>query len=230
MITATMNSTVYDILSSFGTPNSPLMCVTEFTRHDQQDGAVLLIDGEYYPRATPDLYNDKLVNKHVVGLLNRGYPRVTCFFLRGYEIFVIRTGEGVPEPTLSVIDMRDATVASLDIRLAEHVGYCTAPVFVYKSGTADASQNGVTNQYDTLYLVNNKSPFDGWCFKFPEDPRLLAFATITKWGNKEEVIPVARPMKDQEGQFGGNFVWSTDSRFRRLFSEHPIRVHDRYEY
>ncbi|QWS69864.1 hypothetical protein [Vibrio phage vB_VpS_PG28] len=230
MMTATMSSTVYDILASFGTPASPLMCVTEFTRVDPQDGAVLLIDGEYYPNVKPDLYNDKLVNKHILGLLNRGYSRVTCFIPRGYEIFVIRTGGDLEAPTIAVIDLQEATVASLDIRLAKHVGYGTAPVFVYKTGDTDCSLNGITSQYDTLYLINNKSPFSGWCFKFPEDPRLLAFATITKWGDKEEVIPVARPMKEQNGQFGGNFVWSTDSRFRRLFSEHPIRVHDRYEY
>jgi hypothetical protein len=28
--------------------------------------------------------------------------------------------------------------------------------------------------------------------------------------------------------FGGNFLWSSDSRFRKLV-EHPIPVHDRYE-
>lgn len=31
------------------------------------------------------------------------------------------------------------------------------------------------------------------------------------------------------GMFGGNFVWSSDSRFRDQVSETPIPVHDRFD-
>jgi hypothetical protein len=34
---------------------------------------------------------------------------------------------------------------------------------------------------------------------------------------------------DQIAEAGGNFIWSSDSRFRQEVSERPIPVHDRIE-
>jgi hypothetical protein len=40
------------------------------------------------------------------------------------------------------------------------------------------------------------------------------------------------PIEDADGRvgpmFGGNFLWTSDSRFRRLF-DGPIPIHDRFE-
>jgi hypothetical protein len=35
--------------------------------------------------------------------------------------------------------------------------------------------------------------------------------------------------EDRWLMFGGNFIWSSDSRFRNEVSEYPIPVHDRIE-
>ena len=33
----------------------------------------------------------------------------------------------------------------------------------------------------------------------------------------------------RKAMFGGNFVWSTDGRFRKRYGQHPIKVFDRIE-
>jgi len=50
--------------------------------------------------------------------------------------------------------------------------------------------------------------------------------------NGAQFGPVAYPVEDADGRvgpmFGGNFLWTSDSRFRRMF-DGPIPIHDRFE-
>lgn len=99
----------------------------------------------------------------------------------------------------------------------------TIPVNVFTDGD-DCTNGGVSSRYNRLYLAVE----DGW-FDVPEDdPRLLV--PITRhfgFGDYIHAEPViGRPDGCVGPMFGGNFVYTSDSRFP---SPYPIPVHDRFE-
>jgi hypothetical protein len=65
----------------------------------------------------------------------------------------------------------------------------------------------------------------------PESPRAdTCYLRIVRRERYNDVIAVpATERVGQRGMMGGNFVWSSDSRFRSGVSEQPIPVHDRFE-
>lgn len=104
----------------------------------------------------------------------------------------------------------------------------TLPVHVYRNAAfGDCSNHGRSEEYVTLFLICE----DGWK-DVPEDsPRLLRLVSRHLFEGKPAYLHVepVNPgdLEDKVGpMFGGNFVYSSDSRFP---SDYPIPVHDRYE-
>ena len=103
----------------------------------------------------------------------------------------------------------------------------TLPVEVmYNNAYRKCANGGITEQVEVLYLVRE----DGW-FSLPAtDPRLITLVKRTFAGGREylHVEPVnVDGGEDMAGpMFGGNFVYTSDSRFP---SPYPIPVHDRFE-
>lgn len=103
----------------------------------------------------------------------------------------------------------------------------TLPVEVmYNNAYRKCANGGITEQCETLYLVCDK----GW-FSLPEsDPRLIKLVERNLFGLETYVH--AEPMNPGDTSSlcgpmaGGNFVYSSDSRFPSLY---PVPVHDRYE-
>ena len=100
------------------------------------------------------------------------------------------------------------------------------PVDVYR-GVQDCTLNGVTSSHDTLILV---APWKGSDqFSDYDMPRLWLVEF------KDQLIavpfdPEASEIDYLQGyMFGGNFVYSSDSRFSQYISGNPIKVFDRNE-
>ena len=99
----------------------------------------------------------------------------------------------------------------------------TLPVNVYYNDHFRRCANdGVTETCETLYLVIP----EGWYSLEESDPRLLRIVEHRgKYMHAEPINP-----GDTSGcvgpMFGGNFVYTSDSRFP---NKYPIPVHDRYE-
>lgn len=98
--------------------------------------------------------------------------------------------------------------------------------FIYRCpGLGDGTGGGVTSAADTAYLINYGDP----------DPRLPeGYANIcvlvlmrSRYGNLIAVPTADKwPMQASGPMFGGNFVYSHDSRFPGM---NPIPVYDRFE-
>jgi hypothetical protein len=48
-------------------------------------------------------------------------------------------------------------------------------------------------------------------------------------GSGRNFVPLAIVDSGRWSMFGGNFVWSSDSRFREWYGDAPLAVHDRLE-
>jgi hypothetical protein len=97
-------------------------------------------------------------------------------------------------------------------------------------GDCDCTLNGISHQHHTLTLVGEgiEGPFEP-----SEDApavRLVRREMVLRSGKRGEYLHI-EPVdaKYHGGQWlmaGGNFAWSSDSRFP---SDYPISIHDRYE-
>lgn len=100
------------------------------------------------------------------------------------------------------------------------------PVNVYRASGRDCTNRGVTST-DQIRLVVPLE--DGFLTledldKSDEPTVILEPGSILGCPNfTPQHAHTSSPM------FGGNFVWSSDSRFRRTYGDQPIAVHDRFE-
>ena len=98
-------------------------------------------------------------------------------------------------------------------------------VTVYKDADgSDCTANGITSHYSRLVLVGDgvDGPFD---VKEGEPHLKLVKRNM---GSREylHAVPVNFGGKGVGPMFGGNFIYTSDSRFP---SDYPIPVHDRFE-
>lgn len=101
-------------------------------------------------------------------------------------------------------------------------------VFVYRSDLGDCTAGGVTAKGKSLKLVDQeiKAPF-----RVEEGE---VYLELERFYSQGRILFRAIPMVDghkvytKEGvtMFGGNFIYTSDSRFP---SDYPIPVHDRFE-
>ena len=95
-------------------------------------------------------------------------------------------------------------------------------VFVYRNGLGDATAGGLTSKVDKLTLVGEdlEGPFP------PKDGE--DHLVIQKKGDYIYCVPKSVLDSKEWAMFGGNFVYTSDSRFAKI-SKYPIPVHDRGE-
>jgi len=106
---------------------------------------------------------------------------------------------------------------------------------VYRHGKSDCTNNGVSARYDSLYVVAEHvtlADVEEFCkenptykveqfvkvdYEFLDSHNYLRLDPINK-GNKWNM-------------FGGNYLASSDSRFKEFVngSKYPVAIHDRYE-
>jgi hypothetical protein len=102
-------------------------------------------------------------------------------------------------------------------------------VSIYTDGDRGCT-NGPSNCRSKIVLVNPKLPE---IFEANEETPAMALKLrdMGRLGTMWLVEPIIEsPDESYTGmfQFGGNFVWTSDSRFRNI-SEQPVPIHDRYE-
>jgi hypothetical protein len=98
-------------------------------------------------------------------------------------------------------------------------------VWVYRTGKTDCTNQGITSKHDRVMLVGPGVPEVHEVL--PDEPVL--FLDPRKGWDHPCLTPYAKPKTDRWVMFGGNFVWSSDSRFREHVSAGPLPVHDRVE-
>jgi len=91
---------------------------------------------------------------------------------------------------------------------------------------ADNTNGGVSARYHSLILVPEGA-------EAPENPTEPVLKVVRRnFGGTDylHAEPVNAPGKNMIGwMFGGNFVYSSDSRYREWVCEYPIAIHDRCE-
>ena len=99
-------------------------------------------------------------------------------------------------------------------------------VSVYRSDLGDCTNGGVTSpdNADALFVVPCE---DG----FLSDEQLAERDNVVFLEPAEIMGSLYFKPRGIEGHSmaGGNFVYTSDSRFRRTYSGQPVRVHDRVE-
>lgn len=96
--------------------------------------------------------------------------------------------------------------------------------YVYKNSLGDCTNNGLTNNYDHLYLYHGHLD-DEIINELPEDSLILIERVL--WGKQANyAVPVEIYKSKRHSMAGGNFIYTSDSRFP---SDAPISVHDRIE-
>ena len=105
----------------------------------------------------------------------------------------------------------------------------TLPVYVYRSPLGDCTNGGLSASLQIMCLA---CP-DGWLDVEDDDPRLLRLEARDFHRRKSPPYLVAIPVnpglpteKNVGPMFGGNFIWTSDSRFP---GDYPIPIHDRWE-
>ncbi len=105
-------------------------------------------------------------------------------------------------------------------------------VDIYRHGTYDCTAGGVTAAANcspnTIFVVPCK---DGnWTEEEVNTRPGFVVLEIEKRNFNGEYVNL-RPADAGKAwtMFGGNFAWSSDSRFRQYVSERPLPVHDRIE-
>lgn len=99
---------------------------------------------------------------------------------------------------------------------------------------SDCTLGGISSQVDHIYAYYNEADL----FEFPKLPEqmdevaLVIKADWILWDKKVLRAFVVKNGKiEKGGMFGGNFIYTSDSRFPTLgdFAQ-PIQIHDRFEH
>lgn len=101
-------------------------------------------------------------------------------------------------------------------------------VNVFRAAGRDCSNNGVSAKAERLLLVGEGVPE---VFESVDEP--IVYLDMREGWDHPALTPRIVPFVEGEGKhsmFGGNFAYSSDSRFQAL-SPHgqPLPIHDRYE-
>ncbi len=97
------------------------------------------------------------------------------------------------------------------------------PVTVYRNDGPDSTLGGVTSEYGSCLVVPCS---DG---HITEDDIANHDYVVLNVGEKGGEINFTPAGLSGWTMFGGNFVFSNDSRYSRLYGHRPIAVHDRQE-
>lgn len=97
-------------------------------------------------------------------------------------------------------------------------------VSVYKSGDIDCTNGGPSSKFNRFVLVDKdiQGPFS------PSDDIPAMVLVRRQLGGREYIHAVPASLADKQVMFGGNFVYTSDSRLSAV-AKYPIPVHDRVE-
>jgi len=96
-------------------------------------------------------------------------------------------------------------------------------VYVYRNSLGDCTNNGLTSKVDGVMLHYGT---DVNIDEIPDNELVLIQRTL--WGKQANyAVPVGVYKSGHHQMAGGNFVYTSDSRFPESA---PISVHDRVEY
>ncbi len=91
----------------------------------------------------------------------------------------------------------------------------------------NCSNNGISNRYKEVYVIcpdgNDEIDLDNP----PEN--LVIFEEKDFGFRKHKRFHPYNKKSGKWNMFGGAFVWTCDSRFRKRFGDYPIPLFDRYE-
>lgn len=103
---------------------------------------------------------------------------------------------------------------------------------IFKSGGRSFSNGGISERFDEALVIGDGIDGPTWLEHaegrpvlqiVPNRAGLVKAIPVLGWEAAAEIRgKTVGPM------FGGSFVWSSDSRFRKI-SEYPVPIHDRYE-
>lgn len=97
-------------------------------------------------------------------------------------------------------------------------------VDIYRDGGPDCTNNGLSSRHDTVLLIGEGVP------EIFEAKDGDAVVELVRWSPCGKEVVHVRPAgalnKDRHFMFGGNFIYSSDSRFP---NQYPIPIHDRFE-
>lgn len=98
-------------------------------------------------------------------------------------------------------------------------------VEVYRSNMSDCTLNGLTSRFNTLELYSDVKGSD--IVLVPDDALVMVERTIQ--GERcDYAVPAYILKNGYTKMFGGNFVYTSDSRFPDIYRR-PLPVHDRVE-
>lgn len=104
-------------------------------------------------------------------------------------------------------------------------------VYILRDSLGDCTMNGVSSKVDAITLVDEK--ISGPCEVVEEEVYLVVVRRILFGSlymhleprkNNKKMLPAGHV----GGMMGGNFAYSSDSRFREI-SAYPLPIHDRFE-
>ncbi len=101
---------------------------------------------------------------------------------------------------------------------------------VYRDANGgDYTNGGITGRCKTILIVGEGPDTE----VFDEDPKYPSVRILRRYiGGSTYIyaVPMEQPAKDSMAGpcFGGNFIYSQDSRFRNI-CPYPIPVHDRWD-
>lgn len=104
-------------------------------------------------------------------------------------------------------------------------------VDVYTSGHGDCTNGGVTSNHKTVAILCESGP---WTAEDAARAEVPMMCMVSRNGYRSAVScdvdgNVITPTDKAGPMMGGNFIYSSDSRFRQLINEYPLPVHDRFE-
>lgn len=94
-------------------------------------------------------------------------------------------------------------------------------VNVYRDNIGDCTNNGISAKQDSLILVDVPGPFDG-----NETNSVQLVKRFLSGRYYYHVEPLIKLEGMVGPMFGGNFIYTSDSRFPL---DYPIPIHDRFE-
>ena len=101
--------------------------------------------------------------------------------------------------------------------------------YIFKSPLGDCTLNGLSSKHDDcLLIIDNER-----CEVFEQSEERPTFKLIKKsysWGDYVYAQPIGEGRAGTNDYMaGGNFLYTSDSRFREYANDYPIPIHDRQE-
>ena len=107
-------------------------------------------------------------------------------------------------------------------------------VYIYRNSLGDCTNDGLSSKMDHLPLVvldrdeTEESAINSLTADGKNPNEYLVLVRRELWGENRDYI---KPLTEKRWvMFGGNFAYSSDSRFGQFTGSHqPIQIHDRVE-